>query len=39
MKLRLKGLGILVTTLKKASEYGSDELRAAALASQMIIRG
>jgi hypothetical protein len=39
MRLRLKGAGTLVTALKKACEYGSDDLKQAALACQKTIRG
>jgi hypothetical protein len=39
MKLRLKGAGTLLTALKKACEYGGDELKQAALACQKAIRG
>jgi hypothetical protein len=38
VKLRLRGSGTLIAALRKASEYGSDELKNAALACQRAIR-
>jgi serine/threonine-protein kinase ULK4 len=39
MRLRIKGSGTLVAALKKASEYGGDELKQAALNCQKALRG
>ncbi|OHT16915.1 CAMK family protein kinase [Tritrichomonas foetus] len=39
VRLRLKGAGTLMSALKKAAEYGSEELKAASIACQKVIRG
>lgn len=39
IKLRLKGAGTLQTAIKKASDYGTDELKQAAMSYQKALRG